>query len=318
DIKRKAASLVRLALFVEQRRSSLRRDEIVKKVLGGNGRLFKTVFDQAQTTLRSTFGMELVELRTRAQLEQNDNPEEEAGEARAAIGVRKKNAAGSKTYILRSVLEPILIEYAALTDEQIYEEESQNMDADEADDEDENQRACGSIISWNTSDQLGSIGVLYVILGLILADGRVISDMDLRGYLKRLRLGPKDSMSLSPLSTHRSVSVDQFLTTLLRQGFVDRDAIGETKTKSKGKRVRAQADDDGGPQYEWRWGPRAHSEIGERAVAQFMAEFMVGGNEEDEEGENGLGQDKRQDEVHLERMARGIERAAGGNLSDIK
>lgn len=85
--------------------------------------------------------------------------------------------AGSKTYILRSVLDPIIIEYAALTYEEILEEEV--VDQPDSDDEDEDgfgSRSYGSIISWSTADQLGPIGLLYVILALILVNGRVISD----------------------------------------------------------------------------------------------------------------------------------------------
>lgn len=66
DLKKRATDLVRLALFHEQRRMPLRRDEISKKVLGSQRGAFKTVFDEAQNILRGTFGMELVELPTRA------------------------------------------------------------------------------------------------------------------------------------------------------------------------------------------------------------------------------------------------------------
>lgn len=72
---------------------------------------------------------------------------------------------------------------------------------------------------------------------------------------------------------------------------------------------------------EWKWGGRAHSEVGEKGIAQFVGEFMVGqmgGGEDadDDEGErrNGAIREKR-----LEVMMKGIQRAAaGGNLSDVK
>ena len=44
----------------------LRRDEISKKVVGSQRGAFKAVFDEAQEILRGTFGMELIELPTRA------------------------------------------------------------------------------------------------------------------------------------------------------------------------------------------------------------------------------------------------------------
>lgn len=86
-------------------------------------------------------------------------------------------AAGSKTYILRSILHPTLIAYGSLTDELILEEEI--ADAPDSDDEAEDSgtpKNYGSIISWSQADQLGSIGVLYVILTLILVNGRVITE----------------------------------------------------------------------------------------------------------------------------------------------
>ena len=83
-------------------------------------------------------------------------------------------AAGSKTYILRSVLHPTLISYAALAYEPILEEEI--ADAPDSDDENGVAKNYGSIISWSQADQLGSIGVLYVILTLILVNGRVMTE----------------------------------------------------------------------------------------------------------------------------------------------
>lgn len=66
DLKNRATDLVRLALFHEQKRMPLRRDEISKKVMGSQRGAFKAVFEEAQNILRGTFGMELVELPTRA------------------------------------------------------------------------------------------------------------------------------------------------------------------------------------------------------------------------------------------------------------
>jgi hypothetical protein len=54
--------LVRLAFASEYQRRPIRRGDITEKVLGSQGRQFKKVFDQAQSDLRSVFGMEMVEL----------------------------------------------------------------------------------------------------------------------------------------------------------------------------------------------------------------------------------------------------------------
>ena len=49
----------------------------------------------------------------------------------------------------------------------------------EDDDEDDAERVpkyYGSLISWTKGDQLGAVGVLYVILALVLVNGRIMTD----------------------------------------------------------------------------------------------------------------------------------------------
>ncbi|KAJ6602809.1 MAGE-domain-containing protein [Mycena vulgaris] len=339
EITRAANALVRLAMFTEHKRVPLRRDEISKKVLGANTRSFARVFGTAQAILRTTLGMELVELRSRAELDKDTagpgsgtgaGKEADLEEARKATGVKKKAAAaGSKTYILRSTLNERVIVEAASMREPILEAEAADAASDDEDDEDEfgGSAAYGSIISWSSADHVGPIGVLYVILALILVSGRVMGDQDLRIMLTRLRLPAGGSVAFSAAATHRVLTLDAYLTVLIRQGFLDRQQVGEAKKAgNKGKRARvAQADDDAGQTYEWRWGARAQSEVGEQAVAAFVAEFMVGPDadegEEEEEGAAGRAraQKRRADsEGKLAKMMKGIERAAGGQLSEIK
>lgn len=61
-------------------------------VLGPNTRAFNHVYDLAQDILQKTFGMELVELQSRAGLDKDANNanEDELNEARKATGVKKK------------------------------------------------------------------------------------------------------------------------------------------------------------------------------------------------------------------------------------
>ncbi|KAJ7487288.1 MAGE family-domain-containing protein [Mycena galericulata] len=336
QLTRAANALVRLAMFTEHKRVPLRRDEISKKVLGANTRSFARVFAAAQDILRDRLGMELIELRSRAELDKetaapNAN-QADLEEARKATGIKKKSAAaGSKTYILRSTLHERLIAEAALTREEILEDEAADAPSDDDDDDDVgfSNAAAGSIISWNSGDQVGPLGILYVILALILVSGRVMGDPDLRMMLKRLRLPATGIVAFSAGSTHRTLTLDAYLTQLNRQGYLDRQQVGDAGKKGKGKRGRvAQADDDAGQTYEWRWGARAQSEVGERAVAAFVAEFMVGeeGREEPEEEEEAGGSaagraraaKRRADgESKLEKMTKGIERAAGGQLAEI-
>lgn len=82
--------------------------------------------------------------------------------------------------MLRSVLDPRLIEAAAQTDEDIQEEEAKEAPSDEEDDDFSEggyaPRYYGSIISWSRGEQPGPIGILYVVLAIILVNGRVIPD----------------------------------------------------------------------------------------------------------------------------------------------
>ncbi|KAI6132996.1 MAGE-domain-containing protein [Pisolithus croceorrhizus] len=330
ELDRKASDLVRLALFTEQKRVPLRREDINKKVLGSNTRQFKAVLEKAQKLLHKTFGMELVELQSRNYREEDLMAGNE--EARNATGVKKRGksvAAGSKTYILRSILDPTIIEQAAITDERLFEEQMNDAPDEEADEE--LPRRYGSIISWSTCDQLASLGILYVVLALILVNGKTMSDVDLKANLRRLGLPSNAVIPVNEQAAHKPMPLDAFLSQLTRQGYLDCIRPGDNKAAG-GKRGRApaatQAAAEENQAYEWRWGNRAHSEVGEQAVANFTAEFMVersrevvtDDDEEQEAGTNrrGRGQDEENTaEKRLETMQKAIERAAGGNLSGI-
>ncbi|KAA1473317.1 MAGE-domain-containing protein [Dentipellis sp. KUC8613] len=354
DLLKKAHALVRLALFNEQKRTPLKRDDISKKVLGTKRGAFNHVFSTAQGILRDTFAMELVELPTRAaaqdlaagkeaekEKEKNKKGTQANGDAnghaekQSVTGLKKKKAAapGSKTYILRSTLDPVIIEHAALTDESILEEEAADAPDDDSDDE-TGTRTYGSILAWNSSDELGAIGILYVVLAIILVNGKVLSEMDLRTTLRRLRLPPNSNVALSAHSTHRTMPLDTYLNHLVRQGYLDRTRIGSSG-RSSGKRSRPTqtqtqgGNDDGETTWEWRWGPRAGAEVGEVAIARFVAEFMAergaagaadGSDDEEEGGQEGRRKRKKRAEEaqrRLTALTKGIEKAAGGELADV-
>jgi hypothetical protein len=60
-------------------------------VLGNTPRAFKDVLERAQGILRATFGMELVELQSRAELDKEDTSKGNVeGDQRKATGVKKK------------------------------------------------------------------------------------------------------------------------------------------------------------------------------------------------------------------------------------
>ncbi|KAF8151613.1 MAGE family-domain-containing protein [Crassisporium funariophilum] len=343
---RSANQLVRLALFTEHKRIVLRREDINKKAMGSNARAFNRVFEMAQEKLRNTFGMEMVELPSRAGLDQDHENEEDNNEARKATGIKKKsNALGSKTYIVRSCLDPILIEHAAETDADILAEEAGDHgtlfpstlsdDGEGAEDDDDDAERIpkyfGSIISWSRADQLGSVGIMYVILALVLVNGRVITDMDLRRHLKTLHLSSNPNLRpvrYTASSTTRAQNIDAYLSHLLKSSYLDRQQIGGDAAARKGKkagagskRLRTQAEDlDEGRTYEWRWGARAFCEVGEEYVAKFVAEFMVGSeaDPEEEAGGPGRAEREREQEALMQKMYKGVEKAAGGKLAELK
>ncbi|KAK7443455.1 hypothetical protein VKT23_015628 [Stygiomarasmius scandens] len=329
ELRRKANALVRYALFCEHKRMPLRREEFQKKAMGSNSRSFGRVFEMAQLTLKQTFGMEMVELQSKAALEKERTgvDEEQLEESRKATATKKKaTTAGSKQYILRSTLDSTIIEYASQTIAEILDQELEDRDEE---DENETLPQCyGSILSWSTADQLEPVGILYVILALILVSGRVISDTELRAHLKRLHLSSNVDINFDVKSTipNNTQSLDNFLESLRRQGYIDQQIIGDAKKAKgpgKGKRVRStQADNDSGIKYEWRWGVRAQSEIGEQGIAQFVAEFMVTREHEEDEDEEEGGSSRnrrRQDpQKKVEKMLDGIAKAAGGELAGLK
>lgn len=227
---------------------------------------------------------------------------------------------------MRSTLDPIILDYAALTDQEIYEQEIEDL-PDGADDA--VLVTYGSIISWSDSDQLGSLGILYVVLALILVSGRIIADSmhvargpwtctdgaaldELRAILKQLQLQPTESVYFDDKSTHQSVTVHAYLSQLVKQGYLDYSKIGDPKSGGKRSRVPnpTQAGGEEGSNVEWRWGPRAHGEVGEQGVARFVAEFMAERVADPEAGE------EIQQKL-LEAMLKGIQ-GVTGELSDVK
>ncbi|KAI0260610.1 MAGE family-domain-containing protein [Gloeopeniophorella convolvens] len=333
DMNKRANDLVRLALFNEQRRLPLRRDEISKKVLGQRRGQFKTVFERAQQTLRLTFGMELVELPTRSataadrsqtQTQTQTQGGDDDGE-RAVTGLRKKVAAqGSKTYILRSTLDPALISYAAQPHKRVREVEAAAIDPDA---EGGVEEPHGALLA--AGENPVPLGVLHVVLALVLASGRVLPDGELRALLRRLRLHPTTPLPL-PGAPHRPLTLELLLSQLQRQGYLDRMRAGPAPAAApkRGRLTNTQGHgDDDGAAWEWRWGPRAHAEVGEAAVGRFVAEFMAersargaGADEEDEDEEDGGNRRRGRGEEAQKRYAailKGFERSAGGALAGV-
>lgn len=178
----------------------------------------------------------------------------------------------------------------------------------------------------------------------------------LRRLLKPLGLTPTADVPM-PISTpRRRTKFQDFLGHLIKLGYLERQRAatanaGATQAKKRGRQSQAMPtgdDDEDGSAVEWRWGSRAHAEIGERAVAEFMVDFMVerairdaaralrrqgqtqgdGDEDEDEDEENvgrGERREREKDKAALEErgkkmreaMMRDVERSAGGHLSEV-
>jgi hypothetical protein len=135
---------------------------------------------------------------------------------------------------------------------------------------------------------------------------------ELRAILKQLHLQPTESVYFDDKSTHQSLPVHGYLAQLARQGYLDYSKVGDAKSGGKRSRVpnASQAGGEESNNGEWRWGPRAHSEVGEQGVAQFVAEFMAERAADPEAGEEAQ-------RKLLEAMLKGI-KGVTGELSDIK
>ncbi|KAI8897111.1 MAGE family-domain-containing protein [Globomyces pollinis-pini] len=90
DVERCVNNIVRLAIYSEQKRQSLSREDIVKKAIPDHSRAFDWLLQQAQTRLKHIFGMELVLADSKRPKKSNSST--------------SSQAKLSKNYILRSTL----------------------------------------------------------------------------------------------------------------------------------------------------------------------------------------------------------------------
>lgn len=134
----------------------------------------------------------------------------------------------------------------------------------------------------------------------------------MRAILKQLHLQPTELVYFDDKSTHPSLAVNAYLAQLARQGYLDYSKVGDAKSGGKRSRIpnASQAGEGESNNGEWRWGPRAHAEVGEQGVGQFVAEFMAERVADPEAGEE-------VQQKLLEAMLKGI-KGVTGDLSDVK
>ncbi|EST05280.1 MAGE protein [Kalmanozyma brasiliensis GHG001] len=164
-------------------------------------------------------------------------------------------------------------------------------------------------LDWSSADhQDGEMGLLYIVLALILVSGRTITEATLFMYLRRLHLHPDTSLpkalrGTGPTSAAASTgsqstqtqsrarasqgTLEAFLTTMTKQNYLERQrsdvgidvmdaAVNQAQTQGRrrgrtsGGGGRAHAADDETTVWEWRWGSRAESEVGEKRIAELI------------------------------------------------
>ncbi|KAJ3898768.1 MAGE-domain-containing protein [Lentinula edodes] len=310
DINLKANQLVRLALFMEHKRMPLRRDEISRKVFGPSSRAsrsFNRVFERAQSILNHTFGMELEDDGAPPATQGNGGESYRIKKKAPPTGSKTYILRS----ILHSTLISLaaLPDEEILTAELDDASDELDDDGTPAPSQIQGSRrprrsqstslspptCTGTLLSFSSPtlpalENVAAFGIQNIILSLILTYGRLISDREPRGALRQLHLPMGASVPLGRSAHNHSsgtggtatFTIEAYLQLLIRQGYIDRVVSGEAGKPAKaagGKRGRISTaggnldGEDGENKYEWRWGPRAHSEIGEKAVQEFVAEF---------------------------------------------
>ncbi|PWN20778.1 MAGE-domain-containing protein [Microstroma glucosiphilum] len=199
EIDRKINDLVRLAIFSEYRRVPIKRDDISKKVLGKSAaRAFPYVFNRAQAILREVFCFEMVELRAKGTenellTQAATTSDANKGKKRARGGeetAEKEETArpkgpSSNSWVVRSILPPIVIKAMAEPNAAVAAASFTSAD----DSSGSGAASTGALLDWQKADgQLGSLGLTFLILSLILLNGRSLSDDQFRALLHRLGL----------------------------------------------------------------------------------------------------------------------------------
>lgn len=318
EVVRKAAEWARYALACEYQRMPIRGDHVRKEVLVDTkySRIFNTIFNETQKLLQQTFGYHMVEVRPKGA----DNAELEK-QAEAAIRQASSQANGLRSrkrerdtspelhdegrtntniWVLRSALPPKITKALVHVSNDL-------VSTDDGSATRNRRRQDGnSAINWSTANhQGGEMGLLYIILGIILVNGRTVTDFTLLSCLKRLRLpmhevlpsalrgtGPAPGISSSGTQATQTQArqrakqgtLDGFLTAMVKQSYLEKQradvsADGQAKNDSgnatQSRTKRSRATDDENTVWEWRWGNRSEVEIGEQRVASLMADIFL-------------------------------------------
>lgn len=200
EIDKKGAQLARYALACEYKRMPIRKEDIRKDVLDPNTtRCFIPVFNAAQKMLHRTFGYLMVEVRPKGA----DNAEL-AKQAQEVLRAATSSANGlrprgqprddpsgadgpqaSNIWTLQSALPAQVNKALVKADDELTKIYAQanptNASTPSSTRRRQAESESKSVIDWKAADrQDGEMGLLYIILALILVNGRTITDGEYR------------------------------------------------------------------------------------------------------------------------------------------
>ncbi|KAJ1026544.1 hypothetical protein NDA13_003922 [Ustilago tritici] len=329
EIDKRASELARFALACEYQRGIIRKEDVSKSALEGlQPGAFNVIFNAAQKKLSKVFGMSMVQVRKKGadnvELAKQAKQVLRAAEA-SANGLRPRNqqretsplsetGPSSNQWVLRSNLYPQVLEKLGEIDEQLTNAYVEAMAPSSSASSSQRRpiTACQpkAALDWKSADhQDGEMGLLYIILALILVNGRAITEATLFMYLRRLYLDPQKplpsalrgtgpwigsnssgSQNTQTQSRTRAMqgTLDGFLNTMVKQSYLEKQrsdvdshhvdaAINQAQTQSRrrGRASGAANADDETIIWEWKWGSRAEVEVGESNIAKMIVHIFT-------------------------------------------
>ncbi|GAA6044175.1 hypothetical protein JCM8097_007220 [Rhodosporidiobolus ruineniae] len=317
-------AMVRFALFNEAHRKPFKREDMVKHVFAvdARGKHLNALFPRAQKVLREVLGMEMVQLRPK---EGGAKSQAKAWTLRSTLPlplIRHAASTSSSSSFASKPSFPDAVSSSSTGAQRkkltlkaelaAWERDGEGL-ADEGSEDEDGEGEARGVLRDVKREEGAAYGILGVVLALILVNGKVLGDDQLISYLRRLSLYPSTPIPLSlshPPPTGSSAkheTLSTFLNALLRAQYLERGKSGHaaatqggaTQTQKGGSRTQGPARtqrttaggekaETGDPGVEWRWGPRAEAEIGERGVAKFVERiFLAESSGETEKGGKG-------------------------------
>ncbi|ORX78261.1 MAGE-domain-containing protein [Anaeromyces robustus] len=236
DIEKKVLDLVRLAISSSVTDIPLKREEIKKKVIKDNMRIFPIVFEEAQKILRDTYCMELVEypargstilsinqsniLNSQQQLQQGDAQTIQASQTNSSqVSLKKVSSKkySTNSYILRNLIP------GNLRKGLIFNKEDYQLH-----------------------------GLLIIILCLIYANGNRVKEEIIYKYLEKFGL-------YKNIKHETFEDVEKHIIQFTQKGYLEKEKTPIPNSEEV--------------TYSYKWGPRALVEFPEKNLLNFIKGF---------------------------------------------